>query len=416
MDETKDEHYLRAVTELGDMRMITASQDIYSRNGIKLVASGVHITSTLYDRLVNHVLLKPLDMSLTSEAAVSATTIWSDASSLIPGNDRLKRMVEIIDQGINLQDVIATIKLPDPLAFKLMVARERFPEIYQHSLAIMIMSVYLACCDKMNMRGLGYIAIASLFHDIGILHIDPALFVPNHKMTPEERRHLYTHPLTAYMLLREFPDFPLTISEAVLEHHETLDGRGYPRGLSGKKISRYGQILAVAEVSARALRPDSTAEQWREIETLLKLNFRQYGSGLIGYLGKLRGEADTPASLKEPVKLDEQVMTIARLFSDFEQYENADKRSDIFDFARARLEDLRLVLLEAGFNPHNPQELLQRFSDDPECKPDYGPLLKEIFWQLNALVLDISRHWPDKARTDRESGWLDMIEQVLPVA
>lgn len=413
MNEAKDEHYLRAVTELGNTHRIIASEDIYSQSGVKLVATGVLITGKLYDRLVNHVLLKPLDMSLSSEEAIDVETIWNDTANLIPGNNRLGRMVDIIDKGVPLQKVICAIKLPVPLAFKLLVARERFSDTYFHSLSILIMNVYLASCDGMSPKELGNIAVASLFHDIGMMHIDPALFDPNHKMNRDERRHLYTHPLTAYLLLREFSELPETIAEAVLEHHETMDGRGYPRGLSGKKISRYGQILSISEVYARALKPGSTAEQWLEIETMLKINFKQFGSKLIGYLGALRDETDVTSGSKESKELETQVRRIAQFFTDFEQHENVGNTGKIFNFACSRLKDLKLVLLEAGFNPHNPEELIQRFTDDPECKSGYAPLLKEIFWQLNALILDISRHWPDMAKDDQENAWLGVIEQTL---
>ncbi|MGA7595368.1 MAG: hypothetical protein WCA64_09270 [Gallionella sp.] len=150
-----------------------------------------------------------------------------------------------------------------------------------------------------------------------------------------------------------------------------------------------------------------------EIENMLKINFKQYGRKLIGYLAVLGEDADATARPQVSEELDEQARKIAQFFTDFEQLENANNRSEIFDFARSRLDDLRLILLEAGFNPRNPEELIQRFKDDPECKSGYAPLLKEIFWQLNALVLDISRHWPDKTRTEKEIPWLGMIEQVM---
>ena len=54
MHELQDEHYLRAVTELGDTCKIVAGCDIYSQSGIKLIAPGIHITSYLYERLVKH--------------------------------------------------------------------------------------------------------------------------------------------------------------------------------------------------------------------------------------------------------------------------------------------------------------------------------------------------------------------------
>jgi len=418
MSELKDEHYLRAVTQMGDTRKIVSNQDIYSKNGIMLVASGVAITSKLYERLVNHVLLKPLEMSLSADEVVDPEVILGDVQDLIRKNDKLKKMVDILDKGFHLSQTISSIQIPATLAFKLTVAREKYPHIYQRSLSILVMGVYLARCDGMNLNEERNVATAALFHDIGLLHINPSLLDPAHVMSSEERRHLYAHPLMAYLLLREFPELPGCISDAVLEHHERMDGRGYPRGLRGGKISRLGQILAVAEVSAKALDPDSPSGQWEKLEVMLKLNSKQYGGRLIGFLSVLRGgdETDGNPSVNNPGELSSQVGLVAKLYVDFDQYADIGRGNGIYDFAQTRLTELRLGLLEAGFDPHDPEEIIQRFADDPECMSDYETLLKETLWQFKALILDISRLWPEEANSKKtEYAWLDAMEQLLIV-
>lgn len=424
MSELKDIHYLRAVTELGDARKIVANQDIYSQGGMKLVASGVAITSKLYERLVKHVLLKPLDMSLSTENMVDAETLWSDTQELIQENEKLRKVAGILEKGSPLRQTILAIHLPAPLAFKLTVAREKYSDIYQHSLAILIVSVYLAHCDGMSVHEEGYVATAALFHDIGLLHVDPGLLDPAHTMSAGERKHLYTHPLLAYLLLREFPELPRCIADMVLDHHERMDGRGYPRGLAGNNISRYAQILGIAEVSAKAFDPGSSAWAWQKLEVMLKLNSKQYGRGLIGFLrvvwdGGAEGEA---ANLIDSGKLVAQVTLIAKVFEDFERYADAARGEEIYDFAQTRLAGLRVELLDAGFDPRDPDGLIQRFSDDPVCMSEYAPLLEETLWQLRALVADIARRWAgeagEKNTQSKKEGlsWLSMMELLLIAA
>lgn len=419
MSELRDQYYVRAVTELGDTHKIVTSQDIYSKNGTMLVASGVAITSKLYHHLVHHVLLKPLDLSLSSEQVVDAETIWRDTQNLITGNPKLEKMVDIIDKGFPLRKGILSIHLPHTLDFKLTVAREKYPDIYQHSLSVLIMSVYLARCDGMNLVEEGYVAIAALFHDIGMLHINPSLLDPQHVMSHEERRHLYAHPLTAYLLLHEFPELPKHIADAVLDHHERMDGRGYPRGLRDNKISRYAQILAISEVSAKALESGSTPEQWQKLQLMLRLNYKQFGSGLIGYLSVLRDAncVEMTASSSDTDALVAQVRLIAKLFEDFDQHSDEGHSNEVYDFAQVRLSGLRLNLLGAGFDPHDPEELIQRFISDPDCMPDYEPLLQEIYWQLKMLALDISRHWPEHERSKEvDYAWLGKLNLLLIAA
>src|SRR3990167_8548968 len=126
MHELQDEHYLRAVTELGDTRKIVADRDIYSQSGVKLVASGVHITSGLHERLVKHKFLQPLDMALSIENMLDPKAILQDVLDLIQTNDKLKKMADAIDKDYYYRRIILAIQLPAPLAFKLTVAREKY--------------------------------------------------------------------------------------------------------------------------------------------------------------------------------------------------------------------------------------------------------------------------------------------------
>ncbi|MBI3221489.1 MAG: HD domain-containing protein [Nitrosomonadales bacterium] len=419
MNRSKDEYYLRAVTELGDTRKIIANQDIHARNGMLLVASGVSITSKLYERLVQHVLLKPLDMSLSAEAMVNPETIWNDLQELVRQNPKLERMIDILNQGVSLQQTVHAIPIPAPLAFKLTVAREKFPAIYRHSLLILVISLYLARCDRMYPADEACLATAALFHDIGLMHISPLLLDPGHVMNSEERRHLYTHPLMAYLLLREFPELSGSIADAVLEHHESLDGRGYPRGLSGSKISRHGQILAVAEVSARAYESGTAAWTRQKLEVVLKLNARQYGSGLIGYLKSVWDSNDAEADTVDHDEIVSQVVLIAKLFEEFDRHADVGRGNMIYDFAQTRFSELRVSLLDAGFNPNDPEELIQRFADDPGCMAEFAPLLEETLWQIRSIVRDIPQRWPDKidgviSQTRKEEyAWISMMELLL---
>jgi len=106
MHELQDEHYLRAVTELGDTRKIVTGRDIYSQSGIKLVASGIHITSNLYERLVKHKMLPPLDMALSIENMLDQKAILQDALDLVQANDKLKKMADAIDKDCYYRRII----------------------------------------------------------------------------------------------------------------------------------------------------------------------------------------------------------------------------------------------------------------------------------------------------------------------
>ena len=425
MHEIQDDHYLRAVTELGDTRKIVASCDIYSQNGVKLVASGIHITSGLYERLVKHKMLPTLDMALSIENVLDSKAILQDVLDLIQTNDKLKKMADTFDNNYCFyRRIILAIQLPAPLAFKLTVASEKYGRIYQHSLLLLIISVYLARCDRMNSQEVEWVATAALLHDLGMLHIEPRLLEPSHLMSIDEKRHLYTHPLTAYLLLCEFPGLCRHITEAVLEHHERMDGSGYPRGLHGEKISRYGQILAVATLAAKLFDSDHSRMTWKKLGVILKLNSRRYGQGLICHLDIFRDDlaAEQPSGSIDQEHIIAQARLIAKLFEDFNRLSCPKCRDKFPDFVQTRLAELRLELFDAGFDSCDPDGLIQLFHDDPECISEYVPLLDEALWRLKSLVLEISRHWSEKGeKYDRQSEkpehvWLSEMGLLLHAA
>jgi PAS domain S-box-containing protein/putative nucleotidyltransferase with HDIG domain len=92
------------------------------------------------------------------------------------------------------------------------------------------------------------IRVASLLHDIG-----KALFVPIEilskpgKLTDLEMALIREHPKAGYEILRKV-EFPWPVAEIVYQHHERLDGSGYPRGLKDEEILLEARIIAVADV------------------------------------------------------------------------------------------------------------------------------------------------------------------------
>ena len=88
--------------------------------------------------------------------------------------------------------------------------------------------------------------IAALFHDVGKCFVPDEVLKKPGKLTPEEWRHIIKHPTNSARLLR--PRFGEKVAEIAQNHHERLDGSGYPFGLRGDDISREAKIIAIADV------------------------------------------------------------------------------------------------------------------------------------------------------------------------
>ena len=90
------------------------------------------------------------------------------------------------------------------------------------------------------------IRLASLIHDIGKISIPASILSKPGKLTDIERAMIETHPKTGYDIVKEI-DFPQPIAEIILQHHERINGSGYPSGLKGYGIMLEAKIIAVAD-------------------------------------------------------------------------------------------------------------------------------------------------------------------------
>lgn len=114
------------------------------------------------------------------------------------------------------------------------------------------------------------IRIAGIVHDIGKLSVPAEILAMPRKLTPTEFGLIQTHPEAGFEILKGI-DFPWPIARIVLQHHERIDGTGYPYGTAGDAILVEARILAVADVveamaSHRPYRPSLGIE--KALETI----------------------------------------------------------------------------------------------------------------------------------------------------
>lgn len=89
--------------------------------------------------------------------------------------------------------------------------------------------------------------MAAAIHDLGKIHVPAAILNKPGPMSEHEMAIIRMHPSTAYEILKGIK-FPWPLAEIIYQHHERLDGSGYPRSLKGDQILLEARILAVADV------------------------------------------------------------------------------------------------------------------------------------------------------------------------
>jgi putative two-component system response regulator len=91
------------------------------------------------------------------------------------------------------------------------------------------------------------VKFGALIHDVGKMGIPAELLTTSRKLTPQELAIMRTHPASGADILSE-ADFPWPVRDMVMQHHERVDGSGYPAGLKGEEILLEARIIAVADV------------------------------------------------------------------------------------------------------------------------------------------------------------------------
>jgi HD-GYP domain-containing protein (c-di-GMP phosphodiesterase class II) len=91
------------------------------------------------------------------------------------------------------------------------------------------------------------IRLGSMVHDIGKISVPAEILNRPGRLTKDEFGVIKAHPEAGYDILKGV-DFPWPITQMIIQHHERLDGSGYPDGLKGDEISEEARILAVADV------------------------------------------------------------------------------------------------------------------------------------------------------------------------
>ena len=117
-----------------------------------------------------------------------------------------------------------------------------------HSRRVALLAVRVGEALGLPAATLRHLAVGGLLHDIGKLAVPRAILRKPNKLTDAEYAEVKRHPEAGERLLRELGGFPAEVHRLVGEHHERLDGAGYPAALGGGQLEIGPRILAVCDV------------------------------------------------------------------------------------------------------------------------------------------------------------------------
>lgn len=119
-----------------------------------------------------------------------------------------------------------------------------------HCVSVTVLAIVMGIGSGLDRNDLVKLAYGALLHDIGKIFIPSVIINKPGRLTPEEFDIVKKHPYDGYAYIKK--NFYLTVPEisaiAVREHHERVDGSGYPNGTKSERICHFAKILAIADV------------------------------------------------------------------------------------------------------------------------------------------------------------------------
>lgn len=172
---------------------------------------------------------------------------------------------------------INTLKVSDEYTFK-------------HSVDVAMISMIIGKKHGLNREQIRQIGIAGLMHDMGKSKIDPAILNKPGKLTEEEFALMKRHPYDGYQILKDRGGFSNAVLAGVLQHHEKINGSGYPMSLTQDKIHIFGRLIAVADIFDALItkRPYKDAFPMREaVEMIMSMTGELDISCINSFLGSV---------------------------------------------------------------------------------------------------------------------------------
>lgn len=252
--KTANPHALATILEASETKSIIASSDIFDISGIKLWARDQPVSRDLQRKLMDRALSKPLETSLMVEDGVSPATLAQEVARLLKENGPLRPLLAPHAEAL-LRGALA-IRLHAVAQLLLSAVQTARPAAFAHAIDAMAVAGALVRARGGEDKLVALAMTAGLLHDVGEMYVDPDYGEADAEATldVESYRQLVVHPHIGQLLLTQLTDYPKDLARAVGEHHERLDGSGYPHRLVAEQISPLGRLLAVTEAALAALR------------------------------------------------------------------------------------------------------------------------------------------------------------------
>ena len=191
--------------------------------------------------LSKYKLTRPVDENIQAKHSVDLTQMTNELDR-VKGSLLTYQLPDFTNSMKLIKSLVKNMKLDQAMLNKMALLRDNSPKVYDHSILSAFLALEVGAKLGFDTPKLIDCFSAGLFHNIGNLYINPDLFKKT-SLTDDEKSLIEAHPVAGYQILKQSGLFSENMLNAVLDHHELLDGTGYPRSLKGYEIGLEAKIL-----------------------------------------------------------------------------------------------------------------------------------------------------------------------------
>lgn len=241
---------------------------IYDSDGRVLLAKGIELSSNLVKRIkdngvmsvyindeysTNEIedIIKPeLRQKAKKIVKDSFNKLYQVSESNTMSPQIAKKMSSQYLENINsiVSMIVDEIYSQKDLLIKMVDIKTLDVYTFEHSVNVAILSLIIGIELKFSKDKLYHLATGAILHDLGKTYIPREILLKSGKLTDDEFTVVKHHAYKGYEYLKENMNMSSISRVVVLQHHERVDGTGYPNGLTGNEINECAKIVAIADV------------------------------------------------------------------------------------------------------------------------------------------------------------------------
>lgn len=191
-----------------------------------------------------------------------------------------------------MTSIIDKLNNNDNAVLHLMEEGKEGDKYHCHVFHVTILSLMLGKALALSAQELSALGLGALFHDLGKSKIPNQIIYNNPNITTAEKNYLKMHVRYALDKISYTPNFPALVTEIISQHHEYLDGSGYPQKLSGQQINQLTQIVTIANEYDNLCNPmdkNPARSPYHALSFLYKHKNKQLNQKILGLLVKELG-------------------------------------------------------------------------------------------------------------------------------